>query len=318
MGEILTMAVTNYYTVDGSLVAEETGGSRLDNHLDALGSIAAQTDSNQSVTAAGRYAAYGSTYWSSGALSSVKFSWCGSWGYRKTQTSTDSLRHAENYVMARHYSATDGRWTTVDPLWPSESAYLYGWPTMSVDPSGLSGYRAVCHCKPKPHVHGYPQVIDRKTAECIEAACVQYCQNGGDVDPAYYAYNTLKGGPLDQTTYLLANMFIEALPPCTAADGIIWKECGEQLCNNGTYSNGEPANASNYPKPARQYYFQGRNYCNIEARMRLCCYLNRVKHQCQEILAKRWANCYARWLKRGSITWTPQEAIPRGRAQNRG
>jgi hypothetical protein len=56
------MAVTNYYTVDGSLVGEETSGSRLDNHLDALGSITAQTDSTQTVATAGRYAAYGWTY----------------------------------------------------------------------------------------------------------------------------------------------------------------------------------------------------------------------------------------------------------------
>jgi RHS repeat-associated protein len=140
------MAVTNYYTVDGSLIAEETGGSRLDNHLDALGSVTAQTDSTQSVTASGRYSAYGTAYWSEGVQASTRFGWCGSWGYRKTQASNGGLPHAEKYVRARHYSANDGRWTTVDPLWPSEPQYLYvdANPLTFADPSGRLKFRGDC------------------------------------------------------------------------------------------------------------------------------------------------------------------------------
>ena len=43
-----------------------------------------------------------------------------------------------HYVRARHYSNVTGGWSTVDPLWPDESAYGYvsGRPTRWIDPTG--------------------------------------------------------------------------------------------------------------------------------------------------------------------------------------
>jgi RHS repeat-associated protein len=165
------MAVTNYYTVDGSLVAEEAGGSRLDNHLDALGSIAAQTDSTQTVTAAGRHAAYGWTYWSNAAQQNTMYGWCGSWGYRKNGTSNSGLPHAESYVRARHYSATSGRWTAVDPLWAREAAYanVAGRPTRSTDPTGM-------YVRPAIPGEGETDPIWKKLGFASQADYEAYCR----------------------------------------------------------------------------------------------------------------------------------------------
>ena len=45
----------------------------------------------------------------------------------------------------RHGSTLDGRWTTVDYLWPVEKAYVYSSqrPAVLVDPSGLQCDAAV-------------------------------------------------------------------------------------------------------------------------------------------------------------------------------
>lgn len=81
-----------------------------------------------------RYAGYGSVLYTQGGWSLPRNAWVGALGYRSTQ-----MRHAEQYVRARHYATTEARWTTVDPLWPSESAYVYvlSNPAGYVDPSGL-------------------------------------------------------------------------------------------------------------------------------------------------------------------------------------
>src|SRR5262249_50894354 len=64
-----------------------------------------------------------------------EFLWIGSYQYRSCQPNNN----AEYYVKARHYNSSQGRWNSVDPVWPKETAYVYasGVPTRLIDPTGL-------------------------------------------------------------------------------------------------------------------------------------------------------------------------------------
>ena len=121
-----------FYTVDGQMVGYEEGGVRKDFLTDHLGSIIAIMDENEVRVFDTRYSAYGRNRWITGT--GCGFGWVGSFGYRET-----GLFHMSHYVRARHYSYTTGNWSTVDPLWPDESAYGYvlGSPMFWIDPSGL-------------------------------------------------------------------------------------------------------------------------------------------------------------------------------------
>jgi RHS repeat-associated protein len=79
------------------------------------------------------------TYWPYGEVRTQTgtnpspFGFCGVWGYY-TQAGQPT------YVRARYYRPNLGRWQTVDPLWPGESAFEYaaGSPSNLVDHSGLA------------------------------------------------------------------------------------------------------------------------------------------------------------------------------------
>ena len=137
-----------FYSVNGQMMACESGGVKKDFITDHLGSITAEMDQSQTRTYDARYSAYGKSLWSTGSNSG--FGWVGSYGYRET-----GLSHMSHYVRARHYSYATGGWSTVDPLWPDESAYGYAlsWPTYWIDPSGLNGTEV----KPPPDLR-YPPV----------------------------------------------------------------------------------------------------------------------------------------------------------------
>ena len=100
------------------MMAYDSGGVTKDFLTDHLGSITAEMDQNQNRTFETRYSAYGRNNWSTGT--GCGFGWVGSYGYRET-----GLFHMSHYVRARHYSYLTGNWSTVDPLWPDESAYGY-------------------------------------------------------------------------------------------------------------------------------------------------------------------------------------------------
>jgi RHS repeat-associated protein len=127
------MPVTNYYTLDGGIVAERTGSERIDYYADALGSVVRSSTSNGGLSRQYRYKPYGSELSSSGSGTAPQFRWVGTLGYRPT-----GLSRSEYYMRARHYGTWEGRWTTVDPLWPHGAAYGYGWgdPIVMIDPSG--------------------------------------------------------------------------------------------------------------------------------------------------------------------------------------
>jgi RHS repeat-associated protein len=132
------MPVTNYYTLDGGIVAERTGSERIDYYADALGSVVRSSTSNGGLSRQYRYKPYGSELSSSGSGTAPRYRWVGTLGYRPTW-----LSRSDHYVRARHYGSQEGRWTTVDPLWPftPATAYAYSSPTVSIDPEGLLSYR---------------------------------------------------------------------------------------------------------------------------------------------------------------------------------
>ena len=128
-----------FYTMNSQMMAYDEGGVTKDFLTDHLGSITAEINQSQTRTYDTRYSAYGRNNWSTGT--GCGFGWVGSYGYRET-----GLFHMSHYVRARHYSYLTGGWSTVDPLWPNESAYGYvgGTSTYSVDPSGTLPIMAGC------------------------------------------------------------------------------------------------------------------------------------------------------------------------------
>lgn len=129
------MAVTNFDTINGQIVSEYTGTTQLDYLTDALGSVTGVCDQTGAVAGSARFKPYGATLSSNGTQASV--GWVGTKGYRPT-----GLTHSEFYVRARQDSDIDGRWTTVDPLWPGQPPYGYArqGPTTLADPTGREGW----------------------------------------------------------------------------------------------------------------------------------------------------------------------------------
>ena len=127
------MPVTSYISVGGRMISEVTDGVILDYVPDALGSVHTVVDQSAVVVKSMRYKPYGEVLSRSGTVADRHYQWVGSYGYRATFAPSSS-----HYVRARHYNATSGSWTTVDPLWPDESAYgyVYGRATGGIDPTG--------------------------------------------------------------------------------------------------------------------------------------------------------------------------------------
>lgn len=128
------MGVTNYINLGEAIVGERSlGGSRVNYANDALGSVTG-TLIDRALENTYSYKAYGDVLQETGGGTRPLFLWLGSMGYQRTQR-----RWIEYYVRARHYTPALGKWSTRDPLWPSEAPYSYagGNPGLNVDPSGL-------------------------------------------------------------------------------------------------------------------------------------------------------------------------------------
>ncbi|MEI7576991.1 MAG: RHS repeat-associated core domain-containing protein [Armatimonadota bacterium] len=128
-----TSTIKTFHTVESQMMSYIESTLRYDFLTDQLGSITAIMDGNQTRIFDTRYSAYGRNLWATGT--GCGFGWVGSYGYKET-----GLVHMSHYVRARHYSYVTGAWSTVDPLWPDESArgYVRGRATSNVDPSGLA------------------------------------------------------------------------------------------------------------------------------------------------------------------------------------
>jgi RHS repeat-associated protein len=129
--------VTNYLTANGQIRGERTAGFPGHDYIpDGSGSVTATASpTTQELQFYARYFPYGRGYSVSTTNTMPAFRWLGSLGYRWT-----GRWHADEHVRARHFSLPDGRWTTVDPLWPQQSAYGYvsGRPVGYVDQSGTA------------------------------------------------------------------------------------------------------------------------------------------------------------------------------------
>ncbi len=127
------MPTTYYYSVNDEIIGEHTlGQSRLDYIPDALGSVVASVDQTLSVKSTARYKPYGADLATTGTQPA--YGYTGISGSRRT-----GRPHSDLYNRARHLATTNGRWTTVDPMWPYLPVFEYGHsrPTTVIDPSGL-------------------------------------------------------------------------------------------------------------------------------------------------------------------------------------
>ena len=116
------MAVKNYFSVGGQIIAERNSSTDdVAVYLrDNLGSVAETRHADPVQDNRYLYYPYGDLMFTSGSGPNPKYLWVGSWGYRET-----SLNYASHYVRARHYDKTTGSWTTLDPLWPEELPFCY-------------------------------------------------------------------------------------------------------------------------------------------------------------------------------------------------
>ena len=169
------MGVTNYYTVDGQMIGYKDANGRKDFLTDNLGSVTAEIDqSGTNRTFDGRYRPYGNSLWSTGTRGA--FGWVGTWGYRGTGLSTST-----HYMRARHYSQVSGRWSSVDPSWPSEPGLVYVNvnPSTHVDPSGLDGGRPVYACSVKIcNLNGFGLSIPTHQYMCATDENSRKCSGG--------------------------------------------------------------------------------------------------------------------------------------------
>ena len=86
-----------------------------------------------------RYRGYGSrVFTSASSVRQPNYQWVGAWGYRRT-----ARWRSDVDVQDRCYSISDGRWSSTDKLWPTESAFSYcaSEPINWVDPSGSQRQR---------------------------------------------------------------------------------------------------------------------------------------------------------------------------------
>ncbi len=177
------MPVTNYYTIDGQMIGYKTAAGRKDFLTDALGSVTAEVDQTGATkTFDGRYKPYGGDLSSTGARGS--YGWVGNWGYRGT-----GLSAASHYVRARHYSNTNGSWTTQvvqDKMIRGEQSYGYALsnPVIFIDFSGLAPQRSK-----------KPEVVKPKPGEgnCTVKVCAMYGWNNLVVTHQYVCSVTFGG-----------------------------------------------------------------------------------------------------------------------------
>ena len=110
------------HALNGQLIAEETGGTRIDYLTDALGNVTATVDQSANIINTYRYKPFGGLLAKTGAGSDPAFQWVGAQGYRQTGKS-----YADVYILRRHYSSTLGRLTTKDPARALIWSNCYRW-----------------------------------------------------------------------------------------------------------------------------------------------------------------------------------------------
>ncbi|NOG93086.1 MAG: transglycosylase SLT domain-containing protein [Armatimonadetes bacterium] len=160
--------------VEGRILAENRNGNYRFYRSDALGSTVSLYDSSQNKTDSFTYWPYGETRTSSGSTG-TKYKYVGTLGCR-------TQHDGGIYMRARVMRPKDGRWQTVDPLWPSEPEFAYAGcsPTTLADPSGFQ--------------QRYERPITRPPAnkreewlKCMSEAIKRHCSDLNEKFPGAYS-----------------------------------------------------------------------------------------------------------------------------------
>ncbi len=137
------MAMTvRYLTIGGEIVSETRSGVRSDYIPDPLGSTAALINSSHTITDTFLWWPYGEQRSHVGS-SVTPFGYAGTVGYYGDAVGS------RLYIRKRLLRPKTTCWQTIDPVWPSELAFVYGrsTPVTLTDPSGyLPGEGGACEC----------------------------------------------------------------------------------------------------------------------------------------------------------------------------
>lgn len=140
------MTITNYLYCEDEIIGEIVDDVSYDYLTDSLGSVTHLIDQAGVVVKNTRYKPFGEVLSNAGSARDPFYRWVGNRGYRATTLAT-----ATHYVRARSYDQRTGSWTSVDKLWPNESAisYVQGSPILNIDPLG-SQTRPLPPSRPTP------------------------------------------------------------------------------------------------------------------------------------------------------------------------
>lgn len=144
-----------YNVANGQIITEQRGNQHRFYRSDALGSTVSLYDGKRNKTDSFTYWPYGEIRSSSG-VTVTKYKYIGVFGCR-TQLDEGI------YMRARVAQPKDGRWLSVDQLWPDEPSYLYSddSPTSKIDINGTRPcfrfYLEFCHayCKKEAKAKGW-------------------------------------------------------------------------------------------------------------------------------------------------------------------
>lgn len=126
------MGTTYYHSVNGRITGQTKDGVKTHFLTDPLGSVTATLSDAGVEENTYRYKPYGGLLSKAGSAEDPAFLWLGGLGYR------DSMPGAK-YVRRRTLVSSIGSWSSCDPMWPIEPAYVYAnsSPSMKTDASGL-------------------------------------------------------------------------------------------------------------------------------------------------------------------------------------
>jgi len=153
----------------GNLVSQRRGDTTTFYHHDALGSTLALTVSDESVTDTYRYYAFGETLTSTGSTTNP-FQYVGNLGYY------NEAALSLQYLRARYYQPSTGRFVSADPVHEGTNWYVYAdaSPVSVSDPSGLRRRKKEYERPPDYRLPTYTPCYDFdcivETNRCVQGA----------------------------------------------------------------------------------------------------------------------------------------------------
>ena len=210
--EITGSNVTSY--VGPGLISKIIDTTRTVYHADGIGSTRAMTDSDQAVTMACVYDAYGNLLAEYPSSSAQSFGYAGQDRYYADSTGLD-------YLKARYYDPAVGRFLSRDPIGYEGGLNLYSYvgniPTVATDPAGLHN----------PY-EGYEEDYEKCKKEALEywAKCqLGVSMGGGAYDAAVCAVlcipAALLGGAAAYKACLAGCAVLSGLAQCIDANSCL-------------------------------------------------------------------------------------------------